>query len=184
LFYENALHFYRRQNGTYSVLASSVPLAPIAGGSTQRMEVRTSGTALTGWWNGVQVVQASDAIQQAATRHGLNWNPSFDSATTFDNLEIRNIGAPLQPPGVPGTPSPMDAATGVATSTTLAWSATGATTYDLAFGTANPPATITTGLSTAGYAPALAGSITYYWQVLARNASGLTAAAQVPSLLS
>ena len=30
LFYENALHFYRRQDGTYSLLASSGPLAPIA----------------------------------------------------------------------------------------------------------------------------------------------------------
>jgi bacillolysin len=175
LFYDNALHFYRRQNGAYALLASSGPLAPIAGGSTQRMEVRTSGSALTGWWNGAQVVQAVDAIQQAATRHGLDWNAAFDSATTFDNLEIRNTGALLVPPGAPGTPSPVDTATDVSTSATLTWSATDATTYDLAFGTVNPPATIAIGLSTASYAPALAGSTTYYWQVLARNPSGSTA---------
>jgi Zn-dependent metalloprotease len=175
LFFDNALHFYRRQNGTYSLLASSGPLAPIAGGTTQRMEVRASGTTLTGWWNGAQVVQASDTIQQTATRHGLDWNTAFDSATTFDNLEIRNAGAPVTPPAVPATPSPANAATGVATNATMSWSATGATIYDVAFGIVNPPPPVTTGQSGATYTPAaMANSTTYYWQVTARNAGGST----------
>jgi hypothetical protein len=38
MFYSNALHFYRKQAGIYTLLASSAPLAPIASGSTQRLE--------------------------------------------------------------------------------------------------------------------------------------------------
>jgi hypothetical protein len=60
-------------------------LAPIATGSTQRIEVRTSGTQLTGWWNGTQVVSATDSVQQAATRHGIDWNSAFDPTARFDN---------------------------------------------------------------------------------------------------
>src|SRR5262249_6766503 len=92
MFHSNALYFYRKQGGIYTLLASSAPLAPIANGSIQRLEVRTSGTQVTGWWNGVQVVQATDDIQQHATRHGLDWNSAFDPTTTFDNFEIRNAG--------------------------------------------------------------------------------------------
>ena len=174
LFFENALHFYRRQNGTYSLLASSGPLAPIAGGSTQRMEVRTSGSALTGWWNGVLVVQATDTIQQAATRHGLDWNAAFDSVTTFDNLEIPQHWRAARASRRTRGAEPGGYGSRRRDRRLLSWSATGATSYDLAFGTANPPPTLATGLNTAAYAPTLAGSTTYFWQVTARNASGST----------
>ena len=174
LFYENALHFYRRQNGGFVLLASSPALAPVAGGSTQRIEVRTVGSALTGWWNGVQVVQAVETFQQTATRHGLDWNTSFDFAARFDNLEIRGAAPPLSPPAAPATPSPADGAIGAATTATLTWVATGATSYDVAFGTVNPPPSAATGLTTASYSPAMAGTTTYYWQVIARNSAGST----------
>jgi hypothetical protein len=49
MFYQNALHFYRRAAGAYTLMASSPPLAPIATGSTQRIEVRTIGDQLTGY---------------------------------------------------------------------------------------------------------------------------------------
>jgi hypothetical protein len=172
LFYQNALHFYRRQGGSYALLASSPPVAPIASGSTQRLEVRTTGSVLTGWWNGVQVVQATDTFQRNATRHGLDWNTAYDPTAMFDNLEIRNLGGPVGPPSVPGTPSPANGATAVSTSAVLTWSAAGATTYDIAFGTASPPPTIATGLTTASYTPTLAPTTTYYWSVTARNDYG------------
>ena len=174
MFYQNALHFYRRQAGVYTLLASSAALAPVASGSTQRLEVRTSGAQLTGWWNGVQVVQASDPFQQTATRHGIDWNSLFDPSTTFDNLEIRNLGAPLVPPNAPSNPSPANDATGVSTNASLTWSATGATSYDIAFGTVNPPSPVASDLATASYTPSLAPFTTYYWKVTARNFNGMT----------
>ncbi|HEY1306713.1 MAG TPA: M4 family metallopeptidase [Vicinamibacterales bacterium] len=174
MFYQNALHFYRRQAGTYTLLASSALLPPAAAGSTQQIEVRTSGSQLSGWWNGVQVVQTTETFQQSATRHGLDWNSQADVTTTFDNFEIRNTGAPLVPPAVPTTPTPANGASAVGLSAALAWSAAGATSYDLAFGTANPPSPVATNLSSASYKPTLTANTTYYWQVTARNSRGST----------
>ena len=174
LYNANALQFYRRQAGAYTLLASSAPLPAADVDSSQRLEVRAVGATLTGWWNGAQVVQAVDAFQQTATRHGLDWNAAFDSAAAFDNLEIHNAGTPVGPPLVPASPSPADGAIDVAPSATLSWNSSAATTFDLALGTANPPPVIAAGLTTNTYMPGLLGSTTYYWQVTARNASGST----------
>jgi hypothetical protein len=79
-------------------------------------------------------------------------------------------------PSRPASPSPADAATNVATAPTLTWSSSGATGYDVNFGTVNPPPAVATGQAAASYTPApLANSTTYYWQIVANNASGSTA---------
>ncbi len=74
--------------------------------------------------------------------------------------------------------SPANNATGVATSTSVSWGgSSGATSYDVYFGTSSQPplATNTTGLS---YNPgSLSAGTVYYWQVVARNAGGSTASA-------
>ena len=119
-------------------------------------------------------VQATDTVQQSATRHGLNWYPPYDPTATYDNLEIRDASVPVAPPSVPETPSPADGATGVAVNPVLTWSAAGATSYDVALGPTSPPAPAVTGLTEASYQPALAASTTYYWQVTARNTGGTT----------
>src|SRR5262249_28591996 len=75
----------------------------------------------------------------------------------------------------PTPTTPANGATNVATSTSLSWSATGATSYDIAFGTTNPPASVATGLTAATYTPtSLANATTYFWQVTAKNAGGST----------
>ena len=82
------------------------------------------------------------------------------------------------PPVVPGTPSPVDGASAVATSTALKWAAsTRATSYDVAFGTSNPPAVVSSGQTARSYTPPapLAYTTTYYWQITANGASGSTA---------
>jgi hypothetical protein len=81
--------------------------------------------------------------------------------------------AVAQPPGMPGSPNPSNGATGVATNATLTWSAAGATTYNVRFGSSNPPPGVATGLTTASYTPpALNPGTTYYWQIVAANANG------------
>jgi hypothetical protein len=83
---------------------------------------------------------------------------------------------PPQPPAAPASPSPASGATGVSTSTNLTWSASGATSYDVRFGTATPPPQVSTGQSAASYSPSsLAANTTYYWQIVARNSAGSTA---------
>ena len=79
-------------------------------------------------------------------------------------------------PTTPVPTSPAAGSTNIATSTTLAWSATNATSYDVAFGTTNPPATVATNLAMPAFAPpTLVNGATYYWQVTAKNAGGATA---------
>ena len=86
---------------------------------------------------------------------------------------IASFATVVAAPGIPTATTPVNGATGVAISSLLAWTAANATSYDVAFGTANPPAPVATGLSTAAFAPAgLTAGTTYYWQVTARNEGG------------
>jgi endonuclease/exonuclease/phosphatase family metal-dependent hydrolase len=101
-----------------------------------------------------------DAVGCGGVTEGIVW--SFTTATT---------PPPPPPPGAVSNPIPANAATGVATSATLGWTAgSGATGYDVNFGTNNPPPNVSLNQPATGYAPgALADATTYYWQVNARN---------------
>ena len=92
----------------------------------------------------------------------------------FDNVTVSgSTGAPA--PATPASPHPATGTTGVTAKPTLSWTAAGATSYDVNFGTANPPASVTTGQAAASYTPApLAASTTYFWQIIAHNSSGTT----------
>ncbi len=83
----------------------------------------------------------------------------------------------VPPPAAPALPSPPSSATGIAATTVaLSWTAAGATSYDVSFGTTNPPAPATQGLAIAPYlVSSLQGGTTYYWQIVARNSGGATA---------
>ncbi len=79
------------------------------------------------------------------------------------------------PPGVPAAATPANNASGVVLTPTLGWTAASATTYDVRFGTTNPPPSAATGLTQPKYAPGtLAASTVYFWQVVAHNAAGTT----------
>ena len=112
---------------------------------------------------------------------------SLNNATTYYwQIVARNAGGTttgavwsfttiVAPPAVPTIVAPTDKATRVATNPSLAWSASGATRYDVNFGTTNPPAAAATGLASATYTPApLTTSTTYYWQIVAQNDGGTT----------
>jgi hypothetical protein len=97
------------------------------------------------------------------------------NTSTFDNVTVTGGSGPPPAPGAPASPSPANGATGVATTPTLTWSATGATSYDVKFGATNPPAQVSSSQAAASYTPAtLANNRQYFWQIVARNASGTT----------
>jgi Putative binding domain, N-terminal len=83
---------------------------------------------------------------------------------------VNQAGAP---PAAPTLVSPANGATAVSLTPLLTWSASSlATSYDIYFGTsATPP--LVTNVSVTNYnpGPLIAGQ-TYYWQIVARNASG------------
>ena len=88
---------------------------------------------------------------------------------------VATITAATPAPGAPTNPSPGDGATNIGTSTTLKWSASGATSYDVRFGTSSSPSQVAAGIATATYAAgSLTAGTTYYWQIVARNSTGTT----------
>ena len=96
----------------------------------------------------------------------------------YSAYEIQVFGdPPLTPPASPSGPSPANSASGVLINTPLGWSAaSGATSYNVAFGTSNPPPSAATGLTATSFQPTvLAYSTTYYWRITAMNAAGSTA---------
>ncbi|MDK9699931.1 MAG: fibronectin type III domain-containing protein, partial [bacterium] len=106
------------------------------------------------------------------------------TGTLFTQYAVTDIGWPGNnfaiefsqgvPPTTPSNPTPADLATGVALTPTLGWTSNG-TTYDVYFGTDNPPATaVSMGQAGSTYsvvAP-LAQNTLYYWKVVAHNATG------------
>ncbi len=86
--------------------------------------------------------------------------------------------APVPAPSAPGSPSPVNSATGVSTSPTLSWSATSNTTaYDVYFGTSSSPSLVTTVSATSYQPAALAQSTTYFWRIVAKGSGGSTSSA-------
>jgi probable HAF family extracellular repeat protein len=80
------------------------------------------------------------------------------------------------PPGPPVLTAPANGASSITTTPTLTWNAaSGATSYDVYFGTSSTPSMVTNTTGTS-YAPGiLALGVTYYWYVVARNDNGTTA---------
>ncbi len=92
---------------------------------------------------------------------------AYDAATPYQLSLTCSCSAPV----CASSPSPADTATGVFTSPTLSWSAvSGATSYDIYFGTAASPPFVTNS-STLSFAPGtLAINTTYKWKIVPKNA--------------
>lgn len=96
--------------------------------------------------------------------------------TLFLGVAVGRVSA--QAPAAPGSPNPPSGQTGVAATTSVQWGqVAGATSYDVNFGSSNPPTSAQTNLTSLTYQPktALIDGTTYYWQVIAHNATGQTA---------
>lgn len=120
---------------------------------------------------------AVSGLQQGATYY---WQIVAKNSTGTTSGPVWSFAtqapAPPPPPSAPTTIAPVSGATNVATpSVTLAWTATGASSYDVRFGTTNPPALAVANLASSSYvASGLVQGTTYFWQVVAKNASGST----------
>jgi hypothetical protein len=83
---------------------------------------------------------------------------------------------PCSAPGTPSGPSPSDGATDVSVTADLDWAdATGATSYDVYFGTSPSPLYDGNTTSSSYSLPTLNDSTHYYWKIVAKNDCGETA---------
>jgi hypothetical protein len=121
-------------------------------------------SATTYHWKVVSLTNAS-AVLPSAVAHSDRW--------TF------STGGTAAPPPVPSNPTPSDGATGIGagTSVQLAWAAAATgTTYNVAFGTTNPPPQVVTGLSSPSHTSGpLSPNTQYFWRVTSVSNSGTTA---------
>ncbi len=151
-------------------------------GATQAtwLKLTRTGSTITGYvsvdgtnWNLVGTATTSMATSALVGLAVTSQNTSQLNTSTFDNV---NVSVPTtQPPSTPGTPSPGNGATGISTAPTLTWTSAGATSYDVRFGTANPPPQVSASQAAASYAPgALVANTKYFWQIVGRNSAGTT----------
>ncbi|MGE5359995.1 MAG: alkaline phosphatase family protein [Bacteroidales bacterium] len=175
------IEFMKRASasGTTSYLAGTTMAFPAwlrlqRTGNTIVGSVSSDGVAWTTVGSTTTSMAASALIGMPVTSHVT----TTLTTATFDNAAVTMANSSSSPPSVPSLPSPADGATGVSTTPTLTWSANGATSYDVAFGSSNPPPAVATSLSVASYAPGtLAAGTTYFWQIVARNNGGTTTGA-------
>lgn len=181
---------------SFSTAAAATPVAPpaptLASPSNNATNVATS-SALT--WSGSAGATSYDVYfgtspspSLVTNVSGTSYSPGLSASTTYYwKVVAKNSGgsasssvfsfstAAPPPPSAPSAPilaSPSNNSTGVVTTASLVWSASsGATSYDVYFGTSsNPPlATNVTGTS---YTPQLSASTTYYWKIVAKNSGG------------
>jgi len=161
--------------GSTAWLAGANDPAPVwlklvRSGSTVTGSVSADGLTWTTVGSTSASLGSGASVGLAVTSH----NTSQLNTSTFDSVAVTTTGGGSAP-GTPGSPSPSGGATGISTTPTLTWSSSGATTYDVKFGTANPPPQVTTGQAPASYTPStLSANTQYFWQIVAHNSIGTT----------
>jgi len=159
--------------GQTSWLAGATDPAPVW------LKLVRSGSTVTGFMSAdgsTWTTVGSTTISLPASASAGLVVSSHDTAqlntSTFDQVAVTATSAGT-PPGTPSSPGPANGATNLVTNPALTWSSTGATSYDVKFGTANPPPQVSTGQAAASYSPGtLQNSRQYFWQVVAHNSAG------------
>jgi hypothetical protein len=150
--------------------AAPVWLMLVRSGSTVTGFMSTDGSTWTTVGSTAISLPATTNVGLIVTSH----DTSQINTATFDSVAVSATSGGTAP-GTPSTPGPAGGATGIVTTPTLTWSSSGATSYDVKFGTANPPPQVSTGQAQASYAPGtLQNSTQYFWQIVAHNSAGTT----------
>ncbi len=103
------------------------------------------------------------------------WKIAAKNTTGTTNSAVFSFTTAVAVPGAPSLSSPANAATGVASPVSLTWNAvTGATAYDIYFGTASTPPLVQADATSTNYSATTAAGTTYFWKIAAKNASGST----------
>jgi regulation of enolase protein 1 (concanavalin A-like superfamily) len=161
--------------GSTAWIAGATDPAPawlklVRSGSTVTGFASSDGVTWTTVGSASVTLGSSASVGLVVTSH----NTSQLNTSTFDSVAVTAAGGGSAP-GTPTSPSPASGSTGVSTTQTLTWSSTGATTYDVNFGTANPPPQVTTGQASPSYTPSTTAAGTqYFWQIVAHNGTGAT----------
>lgn len=96
-----------------------------------------------------------------------------NSCGSASGCPVWNFTTLCTPPSCASNPNPSNGATGTSTSPTLSWSSvSGATSYDVYFGTSSSPPLVTN-VSNTQYSPGnLNSNTTYYWKIVPKNSCG------------
>ncbi|MGB2713484.1 MAG: Ig-like domain-containing protein [Vicinamibacterales bacterium] len=130
-------------------------------------------SAVPGTTNAKLVVE--DRVQSTAGPAGATATLGITDVWGAVFAAFRVGTATQQPPGTPTSPSPSNGSSITGTTATLSWTAAGATTYDVRFGTTSSPPLVATNLTSPTHARSgLTSNTTYFWQIVARNTAGTT----------
>ncbi|MBN3036181.1 MAG: hypothetical protein JW861_11390 [Bacteroidales bacterium] len=128
----------------------------------------------------------SNNIWSSITNGTTAWNfrtdhndDDLDKITSLihNGFTVRCMMSLNQPPYPPENPNPSDGASDQSINVQLSWSCTDPEndplSFDVYFGTINPPSQVSSGLTVATYDPGtLSYSTTYYWKIVAHDDHG------------
>ncbi len=124
--------------------------------------------------NGVASAQLTLPLAAGAAVHVTAEGPYALGHPVIQFIETVQV----TPPAAPVLTSPANGATAVASPVTLSWQASsGATSYNVYFGTTSTPPLATQASATSYNPGALSPGTTYYWSVAAVNSAGSTPSA-------
>jgi len=164
-------------NGDTTWLASTTQPAPAwlkltRSGSTVNGYVSANGAT----WTQIGTASLAFGPSPIAALIVTSHDTTQLNTSTFDNVSAGPLPVVIPAPGTPSAPSPTSGAANLGVSMPLTWASSDATSYDVRFGTTNPPAQVATSISAATYpVSSLQQGVTYYWQIVAKNVTGTTA---------
>ncbi len=178
-------------SGPVTVSATVAPAAPVltspANGATGVSVAPTLSWSASSAATSYDVYFGTTSPPPLATNTtGTNYAPgALGSITTYywqvvakgsggsTSSAIWSFTTLVLPPAAPVLISPANGATGVSLSPTLSWNASsGATSYDVYFGSSSPPPLVTNTTGTTSSTGTLGAGRLYYWQVVAKNSAG------------
>lgn len=137
----------------------------------------TNATRLTlGVFRGTQSTTNYDPPESLSTDTEYFWR--IDTIGAINDLPVTKKGdvwrfRTLALPTQASSPAPLSGASNVATSSILSWEGGTATSYDVYFGTINPPP-LQGNQTSRTFSPALAAGTTYFWRIDTKNSAGTT----------